>query len=169
MNKLRELNELIFLRNKWRSEGKRVVFTNGCFDLIHSGHIELLTSAKAQGELLIVGLNSDSSVRKIKDKGRPIVDETNRVIVLSALEMIDYIVLFEETTPEKLISALLPDVLVKGSDWAISEVVGREEVEKNGGKVMLVDLLKGFSTSNIIKNIISNYCPPDNEHEEAAD
>ena len=158
MNKLLNIDQLDELRVKWRDENKMVVFTNGCFDIIHSGHIELLTKAKAQGDILVLGLNSDASVRLIKEKGRPIVGEIERIKVLSALEMIDYIIVFEEQTPLELITRLVPDVLVKGSDWSLDKIVGREVVESHGGKVVRVELVEGMSTTNIIKKIVNAYC-----------
>lgn len=134
-------------------DGKRVVFTNGCFDILHVGHITLLGKAKALGELLIVGVNSDSSVRRLKGLSRPIVPEKERAHILAALEAVDYVVMFDEDTPMKLIRALQPDLLVKGSDYTPDKVVGADFVESYGGKVALVDLVAGFSTSNIIENI----------------
>lgn len=137
-----------------RKKGGRVVFTNGCFDIIHAGHVRYLKKAKALGDILVVGLNSDSSVRSIKGDKRPIVPEKERAEVLSALWFVDYIVLFNEPTPIKLISALKPDVLAKGSDWAARDIVGGDVVRRSGGRIARITLVKGRSTTNIIKRIL---------------
>ncbi|RKZ28276.1 D-glycero-beta-D-manno-heptose 1-phosphate adenylyltransferase [bacterium] len=145
------------IRNRLRAEGKKLVFTNGCFDIIHRGHIDYLTAAKALGDILIIGLNSDRSVREIKGFGRPIVELDDRAAVLSALECVDYIIIFDEPTPAKLIEALLPDILVKGADWSESEIVGAETVKRAGGEVVRIPLTSGKSTSAIIEKIIELY------------
>ncbi len=152
-SKVKERDELIKIAERLREEGKRIVFTNGCFDLLHVGHIRLLRKAKELGDILIVGLNSDSSARKIKGVERPIVPQDERAEVLSALEMVDYVTFFEETDPHRTISLLLPDVLVKGSDWPEDDIVGREVVESHGGKVVSVTIVKGRSTSSLIDRI----------------
>lgn len=133
---------------------KTIVFTNGCFDIIHAGHVRYLKKAKSLGDFLVVGLNSDSSVKKIKGEKRPIVPQKERAEVLSGLEAVDYVVLFNEPTPIKLIKAVLPDVLVKGADWASHEIVGADVVKAAGGKIARVKLVKGRSTTNIIKKIV---------------
>lgn len=133
---------------------KTIVFTNGCFDIIHAGHVRYLKKAKSLGDFLVVGLNSDSSVKKIKGEKRPIVPQKERAEVLSGLEAVDYVVLFNEPTPIKLIKAVLPDVLVKGADWASHEIVGADVVKAAGGKIARVKLVKGRSTTNIIKKIL---------------
>ncbi|HBR16032.1 MAG: glycerol-3-phosphate cytidylyltransferase [Deltaproteobacteria bacterium RIFCSPLOWO2_12_FULL_43_16] len=133
---------------------KTIVFTNGCFDIIHAGHVRYLKKAKSLGDFLVVGLNSDSSVKKIKGEKRPIVPQKERAEVLSGLEAVDYVVLFNEPTPTKLIEAVLPDVLVKGADWASHEIVGADVVKAAGGKIARVKLVKGRSTTNIIKKIL---------------
>ncbi|HEX68636.1 MAG TPA: D-glycero-beta-D-manno-heptose 1-phosphate adenylyltransferase [bacterium] len=138
---------------KEREKGKKIVFTNGCFDLLHAGHIYLLREAKKEGDILIVALNSDSSVRKIKGISRPIYPEKERAEILASLEMVDYVVIFEETTPYQIIKELKPHILVKGGDWRINEVVGRDLVESWGGKVKIVPYLSGFSTTNIVEKI----------------
>jgi len=138
---------------KEREKGKKIVFTNGCFDLLHAGHIYLLREAKKEGDILIVALNSDSSVRKIKGISRPIYPEKERAEILASLEMVDYVVIFEETTPYQIIKELKPHILVKGGDWRINEVVGRDLVESWGGKVKIVPYLNGFSTTNIVEKI----------------
>jgi len=140
-----------------RRQGKRVVFTNGCFDLLHPGHIYILTQAKALGDVLVVGLNSDASVKRLKGPQRPILNEAERVLLLSALEAVDYVALFEEDTPLELIRSLQPQVLVKGGDWAPEAVVGKKEVEADGGEVVLIPYRPGFSTSGMIERILAVY------------
>ncbi|MEE9542572.1 MAG: D-glycero-beta-D-manno-heptose 1-phosphate adenylyltransferase [Thermodesulfobacteriota bacterium] len=134
-------------------KGKRVVFTNGCFDVLHAGHVRYLKKAKELGDILIVGLNNDSSVKKIKGRGRPVLPEAERAEILVALEAVDYVVLFKEATPEGLIKKILPDVLVKGADWKAQDIVGADVVKAAGGKVARVRLVKGKSTTNIIEKI----------------
>lgn len=150
--------KLISLRSlceklKQTRKGRKVVFTNGCFDVLHSGHVRYLKKARSLGDLLIVGLNSDASVRKIKGKGRPILPEAERAEILSALEAVDYLVLFNDATPEKLIRKIVPDVLAKGADWKEDDIVGSDVVKAAGGKVARVRLVKGKSTTNIIAKI----------------
>ncbi len=140
-------------------KNKKIVFTNGCFDILHVGHITLFSKARALGDALIVGLNSDASIRRIKGEKRPIVSETERAHILSALEAVDYVVLFDEDTPLELIRQLKPDILVKGSDYKPEQVVGKDIVESYGGEVKLVDLVAGFSTTNIVEAILKNYQP----------
>ena len=134
-----------------------MVFTNGCFDIIHRGHIECLKKAKGFGDLLIVGLNSDSSVKKLKGDKRPILPQDDRAEILASLGMVDYVCIFEEETPQKIISALIPDVLVKGGDYRKKKIVGREVVESHGGKVFTVEEVKGKSTKSMIAGIITLY------------
>ncbi len=134
--------------------GKRIIFTNGCFDILHYGHAKYLEDAKAEGDILVVAVNSDSSVRKIKGKMRPIVDEANRIKLLAALGSIDLLTLFKETTPLKVIEAIRPDVLIKGADWDKDKIVGSDFVEDYGGKVKTIKLVKGLSTTNLIKKIV---------------
>jgi len=135
-------------------KNKTVVFTNGCFDIIHAGHVRYLNKAKSLGDVLIVGLNSDASVKLIKGDKRPIVPQEERAEVLSGLEAVDYVVLFNEPTPINLINAVLPDILVKGADWASQEIVGADIVRAKGGRVARIKLVKGKSTTNIIKKIL---------------
>lgn len=135
-------------------KNKTIVFTNGCFDIIHAGHVRYLNKAKSLGDVLIVGLNSDASVKLIKGDKRPIVPQEERAEVLSGLEAVDYVVLFNEPTPIKLIKAVLPDILVKGADWASQEIVGADIVRAKGGRVARIKLVKGKSTTNIIKKIL---------------
>ncbi len=138
---------------------KKVVFTNGCFDILHVGHVSLLNQARALGDVLIVGVNTDASIRRIKGEKRPIVREGERAHVLAALEAVDYVVLFDEDTPIRLIESVKPDILVKGSDYRPDEVVGKEIVEKYGGRVELVPLVEGFSTTNIVNTILKHHEP----------
>jgi rfaE bifunctional protein nucleotidyltransferase chain/domain len=130
--------------------GRRIVFTNGCFDLLHPGHTESLERARALGDVLIVGINSDASVRELKGAGRPILPEQERAEILAAMQCVDAVVIFDELTPREIISALLPDVLVKGGDWPDNQIVGREEVEAAGGKVVLIPVVAGYSTTAIL-------------------
>src|ERR1051325_10563503 len=135
MKKVMSREELVRERDRVRREGKLLVFTNGCFDLLHPGHVRYLAQARALGDALIVALNSDRSVRALKGAGRPILNERERAEVIAALATVDYVTRFDEETPRELIAALLPDVLVKGGDWPIEQIVGREEVEAAGGQV----------------------------------
>jgi len=160
MSHLKTLNSKVYnldaLTNQveqWKMAGKKVVFTNGCFDIIHRGHIEVLARTADLGDKLVIGLNSDQSIQKLKGKDRPVIDEQSRAILLAALSFVDAIVLFSEDTPLKLISALLPDVLAKGGDYEIETIVGHEIVQKNGGKVKLVPFVDGFSSTTIIDKI----------------
>jgi D-beta-D-heptose 7-phosphate kinase/D-beta-D-heptose 1-phosphate adenosyltransferase len=132
---------------------QRVVFTNGCFDLLHLGHIQTLEAARALGDALIVGVNSDGSVRKLKGNGRPVVCEQERAEILAALECVDAVVIFNDLTPRETIAALLPDVLVKGGDWTSDQIIGREEVEAAGGRVVSVQVLPTYSTTAVLQSI----------------
>ena len=152
-----ELEELKKLVSLAKSTGKSVVFTNGCFDLIHGGHIEFLQKAKALGDILVVGLNSDQSVRGIKGDGRPIKTQQERANILSALRYVYYITIFNESTPANLISEIRPDILVKGNDYAMDEVVGREIVEGYGARVELIPIVKGLSTTSTVEQILENH------------
>jgi len=152
-SKVSNLDALTSQVEQWKMAGKKVVFTNGCFDIIHRGHIEVLARTADLGDKLIIGLNSDQSIQKLKGKDRPVIDEQSRAILLAALSFVDAIVLFSEDTPLKLISALLPDVLAKGGDYEIETIVGHEIVQKNGGKVKLVPFVDGFSSTTIIDKI----------------
>jgi len=138
-----------------RAAGARIVFTNGCFDLLHPGHVRYLAAARALGDVLVVGLNGDASVRRLKGPGRPILGAAERVEVVAGLSAVDHIVLFEEDTPRELIAALAPDVLVKGADWPIEEIAGRDLVLARGGRVARIPLVPGVSTSEIIRRIRS--------------
>lgn len=158
MGQLLNREDLIKERQHLRQEGRRIVFTNGCFDLLHPGHIRYLAEARKLGDVLIVALNSDASVRQLKGDGRPILKEQERAEVMAALQVVDYVTIFDEETPRELIAELLPDVLVKGGDWTLDTIVGREEVEAAGGKVMSLAFIEGLSTSDVIERILSAYC-----------
>jgi len=147
------LEELILQFGPGKRNGRRVVFTNGCYDLLHPGHIKLLEAARAYGDVLIVGLNSDDSVRSLKGAGRPVIPQQERAEILASLECVDAVVVFDELTPQKTVAALLPDILVKGGDWPGNQIVGREEVEAAGGKVVLIDVVEGYSTTEILRKI----------------
>lgn len=157
MGRVVSREELVEIRRQARREGKKVVFTNGCFDLIHRGHVEYLERARAMGDILVVGLNTDRSVRQLKGQGRPLTPQDDRARVLATLGMVDYVCLFDEDTPAQLIQAVVPDVLVKGGDYRIDEIVGRETVEKAGGRVVVVPLVEGFSTQGLIDRILQRY------------
>ena len=149
MAKVKKLNELKKILDRLKKEGKKIVFTNGCFDLIHPGHIKVLKEAKRKGDILVVGLNSDKSVRKIKGPQRPILDEKTRARVVSALEDVDFVVIFNQPTPLNLINTIKPHCLVKGSDLKKKDIVGRDLVKK----VFTVKILKGYSTTEIVNKI----------------
>lgn len=155
-DKILTKGELLVERDRLKAASKTVVFTNGCFDILHRGHVTYLSFAKEQGDVLVLGMNSDASVRRNKGNDRPINCEQDRAEVLAALECIDYVVLFDEDEPRNLIEAILPDVLVKGEDWA-HYVSGRESVEAAGGKVVLAKMVEGRSTTNMIDRILKVY------------
>lgn len=152
--KFKTLEELRAIRESLQKEGKKVVFTNGCFDLLHRGHVHLFREAKSRGDVLIVAVNDDDSVQKLKGPRRPVFPLAERLEVLEALGDIDYLVSFAEETPLRLIKVLVPDVLVKGGDWIPDEVVGKTEVEQAGGRVVIVPYLPGRSSSEIIQKIL---------------
>jgi rfaE bifunctional protein nucleotidyltransferase chain/domain len=152
-SKIFSLDDLKNQVNAWKQTGEDVVFTNGCFDIIHRGHIEVLAQTADLGDRLIIGLNSDTSIRKLKGEDRPIIDEQARSILLAAISFVDAVILFSEDTPINLISTLLPDVLAKGGDYEIDTIVGHEIVQNNGGKVILVPFVDGFSSTTIIEKI----------------
>ena len=147
------LDQAILQFGRDQRNGRRVVFTNGCFDLLHPGHIRCLQQARELGDALIVGLNSDSSVRQLKGAGRPVLPELERAEILAALECVDAVVIFDELTPQNVIARLLPDILVKGGDWPGDRIVGREEVEAAGGRVVSAPVVPGYSTTEILKKI----------------
>ena len=138
---------------RWRAERRRIVFTNGVFDLLHRGHAEYLAEAAALGDRLVVGINSDASVQRLKGPGRPIVGEADRRALIAALRCVDLAVLFAEDTPARLIDEVGPDVLVKGGDWAVERIVGRERVEARGGRVLSIPLREGLSTTHLVERI----------------
>jgi D-beta-D-heptose 7-phosphate kinase/D-beta-D-heptose 1-phosphate adenosyltransferase len=145
--------ELIFHVGGAKGNGRQVVFTNGCFDLVHPGHIRCLEQARALGDLLVVAINSDSSVRELKGAPRPLVPEAERAELLASLTCVDYVTIFDAATPREIISRVLPNVLVKGGDWGLDEIVGRREVEAAGGRVVSIPLAEGYSTSALIARI----------------
>lgn len=154
MQKFYTRPELIAQRARWRLAGKAVVFTNGCYDLLHPGHIRLLEQARSLGDVLVLALNSDASVRRLKGPTRPLISEMERAELAAGLAAVDAVTLFEEDTPRELIAALLPDILVKGADWA-HWIAGREEVEAAGGKVLALSLEPGYSTTGIVEKILA--------------
>ena len=156
-NKIKTVQELRPLLDILRAAGRKIVFTNGCFDLIHTGHTRYLAKAKSYGDLLIVAVNSDASVRGIKGEKRPINNEADRMETLAALESVDYVVLFNEPDPHRIIGELQPDVLVKGGDWPIEKIIGRDIVEARGGKVVSTGYIEGASTTGIIEKIVQKY------------
>ena len=151
--KLKSLKELQTIVSGARQAGQTVVFTNGCFDLLHRGHVHLLREAKAAGDILVVGINSDRSVQSIKGPARPILPETDRIELIAAMEMVDYVVQFDEADPYNVISALKPQVLAKGGDWRAGKIIGEDVVEHEGGQVVVIPYLEGFSTTKIIERI----------------
>jgi D-beta-D-heptose 7-phosphate kinase/D-beta-D-heptose 1-phosphate adenosyltransferase len=155
--KIKTKEELRRIVEDLKKKGKRIVFTNGCFDLLHLGHIRYLEKAKSLGDILVVGVNSDRSVQSLKGPERPILPEEERAEILSGLECVDYITLFDELTPLELISSLQPHILVKGGDWAKETTVGREVVERSGGEVVILPFVEGSSTSNLIETILKRY------------
>jgi rfaE bifunctional protein nucleotidyltransferase chain/domain len=157
MSLAKNLGEIKAIRKNLKKKNKKVVFTNGCFDLIHAGHIDYLTKAKKMGDVLIVGLNSDSSVTKIKGKKRPILKEAERTFILSSLKPVDYIVVFNEVTPKRIIEELIPDVLVKGADWKLNDIAGKDIVLDSGGAVKTIKFVNNQSTSKIINMIVNRY------------
>jgi D-beta-D-heptose 7-phosphate kinase/D-beta-D-heptose 1-phosphate adenosyltransferase len=151
--KLKNVGELSEIAAQARAKGRTVVFTNGCFDLLHRGHVHMLREAKGQGDLLIVAMNSDSSVKAIKGPSRPIMPESDRVELIAAMEMVDYVVVYDEPDPYNLIAAIKPNVLAKGGDWSPDKIIGADIVEQHGGRVAVIPYLEGFSTTEIIERI----------------
>jgi D-glycero-beta-D-manno-heptose 1-phosphate adenylyltransferase len=151
--KILPLSELQRKGDEWRAAGKTIVFTNGCFDILHAGHIASLTEAASQGDVLVVALNTDSSVKKLKGETRPVNSEMARASVMAALEVVDAVTLFSDDTPRELIITLMPDVLVKGGDYKVEEIAGAQEVLANGGRVVINPIIKGYSTTSIIEKI----------------
>ena len=157
--KVKNIEGLVPIVRAAQAQGRRVVFTNGCFDLLHRGHVRYLGQARALGDLLVVGLNGDASVEALKGPGRPIMPAQERAEVLAALDAVDYVTVFEESTPERLIAALGPDVLAKGGDWPPDQIVGRDVVERRGGEVRALPYVDGASTSGIIQRILARFGP----------
>lgn len=157
INKVVALSQAQTIRQQAKAAGRKVVFTNGVFDILHRGHVEYLQKARELGDLLIIGLNSDDSVRRIKSPRRPLCSQEDRAVVLSALSCVDHIVLFDEDTPQKLIETLIPDILVKGADYSVEQIVGADVVLKNGGKVLQIELTPGKSTTELIKKVVEAY------------
>jgi len=153
LSKINDLPSLKISISKWQSESKKVVFTNGVFDLMHIGHITYMAKAAELGDKLVIGLNSDSSVKRIKGENRPVNDQNSRAAILAALFFVDAIVVFEEDTPINLITTLMPDILVKGADYSIENIVGSKEVIANGGEVKTIDFVEGYSSTSIIEKI----------------
>lgn len=148
--------QLLEIRKRWRDEGRTVVFTNGCYDLLHPGHIRLLEAARSLGDVLVLALNTDSSIARMKGPSRPLMPEADRADLAAAIEAVDAVTLFDEDTPRELIAQLLPDVLVKGADWS-HFIAGREEVEAAGGKVLALPLEPGYSSTNIVAKLLERY------------
>jgi rfaE bifunctional protein nucleotidyltransferase chain/domain len=152
-SKIYSLSDLKIQSDKWKENGEKIVFTNGCFDLLHRGHIEVLANTADLGDKLIIGLNSDSSIKELKGENRPIMDEISRAILLASLQFVDAIVFFSEETPYKLIENLVPDILAKGGDYKVTEIAGHAVVLENGGEVILLPFIDGFSSTNIVEKI----------------
>ncbi|HDQ03020.1 MAG TPA: D-glycero-beta-D-manno-heptose 1-phosphate adenylyltransferase [Deltaproteobacteria bacterium] len=161
MNKILERNELKKKTDALKREGKKIAFTNGCFDILHVGHVRYLRQAKQTADILILALNSDSSVKKIKGEKRPLVNQEERAEIVAALEFIDFVTIFDEQTPLELINLLKPDVLIKGGDWTEEQIVGREEIAQWGGKLVVIPEIKDKSTTNIVEEIRNKYCRED--------
>jgi len=155
--KILELKDLVEKLDILRRSGKKLVFTNGCFDILHVGHVRYLAAARSEGDILVVGLNSDHSTRTIKDQNRPIMNQDQRAEVLSGLRCVDYITIFDEPDPLKLITAIMPDVLVKGADWQEQDIIGADVVKAGGGRVVRVAVVPDISTSRIIERIVKRY------------
>jgi rfaE bifunctional protein nucleotidyltransferase chain/domain len=152
-NKILSLPELQRLCNAWRVLGKKIAFTNGCFDILHEGHIFSLSQAASEADYLIVAVNADTSVKKLKGESRPVNNEHSRSLLIASLVMVDAVIVFEEDTPQQLIATLLPDVIVKGGDYTVEQIAGAKEVIANGGRVVINPILKGFSTTDLIQKM----------------
>jgi len=155
--KVKKLAELKLIVHQLKQQGKTVVFTNGCFDILHVGHVRLFQEAKALGDILIVAVNSDASVKAIKGAGRPFVPAEQRAEVVAALASVDYVIIFDEPDPLRIISEVMPQVLVKGGDWTIETIIGREVVEKAGGTVIALPFIDGISSTSIVQRIINTH------------
>ena len=157
MSNIKNINELAEIRKEFKLQNKKVVFTNGVFDILHAGHVDYITKAKSKGDVLIVAVNSDSSVKKIKGELRPVVPQNERAFIISSLKPVDYVVIFNEETPYEVIKKIIPDVLVKGADWSIENIVGGDIVEAAGGKVETIEFINDSSTTNIIKTVLERF------------
>lgn len=157
MNNFKTVDELALIRNELKKQNRKIVFTNGCFDILHAGHVDYLSKAKSFGDILIVALNSDESVTRIKGSKRPIVPFNERAFVIANLKAVDYVTKFEEDTPFETIKKIVPDILVKGADWNIENIVGRDIVEAAGGKVETIEFVNFQSTTGIIKTILERF------------
>jgi len=157
ISKILKLSDLVKVLESLRKAGKRIVFTNGCFDILHAGHVRYLTAARSKGDALVLGLNSDVSVKSIKPENRPIVSQDQRAEVLASLACVDYITIFDEPDPLALIQTIKPDVLIKGADWKETDIIGSDIVKSYGGKVIRIEVVPGISTSQIIQRILKLY------------
>lgn len=157
MSFIKDLDELKKIRDEYKSQNKKVVFTNGVFDILHAGHVDYLIKSKMLGDVLIVAVNSDASVKKIKGNLRPIVPQNERAFVISQLKPVDYVTIFDDETPFDVINTLIPDILVKGADWSKDKIVGADVVVKHGGKVETIEFVNNTSTTNIIKSVLEKY------------
>ena len=155
--KIKTLEEIVETRAELRRRKKKVVFTNGCFDILHVGHVRILNQSRNSGDVLVVGINSDSSVHKIKGNLRPVVPEEERAEVLAALASVDYVFIFADPTPQRIIDAIVPDVLVKGADWGVSDIIGHDTVLNAGGTVQNLPLVEGVSTTGIIERVLERF------------
>ncbi|MCQ2607180.1 MAG: D-glycero-beta-D-manno-heptose 1-phosphate adenylyltransferase [Bacteroidales bacterium] len=153
LHKIVSREEALQIVDSWKKQGEKIVFTNGCFDIIHKGHVYYLAKARDLGTKLVLGLNTDASIKRLKGENRPIKEEESRALTIASFEFIDLVILFDEDTPLNLISSLLPDVLVKGSDYTVENIVGAKEVLANGGEVKTIDFVAGFSTTNYVKKM----------------
>lgn len=156
-NTITKLDEFLEIRKSLKQNNKKLVFTNGCFDILHAGHVDYLIKAKECGDVLVVGLNTDSSVQRIKGNDRPIISELERGFILANLKPVDYVILFDEPTPKELIEKIVPDVLIKGEDWSIDDIVGKDIVENAGGEVKTIKFVSLQSTSKIINKVLETY------------
>lgn len=155
--KIKTLEEIVEIRAELRRRKKKLVFTNGCFDILHVGHVRILNQARNSGDVLVVGINSDSSVRKIKGKLRPVIPQEERAEILAALASVDYVFIFADPTPQRIIDAIVPDVLVKGADWGVSDIIGHDTVLNAGGTVQNLSLVEGVSTTAIIERVLERF------------
>ena len=166
VHKLKSLDEMIRIRREMRGQGRKLVFTNGCFDILHLGHVRYLNAARELGDCLAVAINSDRSVRQIKGENRPVIPELERAEILAGLACIDIVLIFDEPTPQSMIEAILPDVLVKGADWG-GYIVGRETVERAGGQVLSIPVVEGCSTTDIIRTVLDRFSGGPERHPPA--